>query len=122
MSVMGTGIAAGVAQTAHNAQQVARQDDKRRSDQSRASREVRDRYEQLIQDIEEGEAASATTRVGIDDQVPEHQASHEQEVAAAGEHRDPLAALAADSAAMALREHLSRANNPALYRHLDVKA
>ncbi len=123
MSVMGTGVAAGVAQTTHNAQQVARQEDKRRSDANRASREVRDRYEHLLQDLEEGEDAGTVARLTIDDQVPQHeQQQPEEEQEQPTDARAPLADLAAQPDAMALRQRLTEQRDAALFRHLDVEA
>lgn len=125
MSVMGTGVAAGVAQSAHNAQQVARQEDKRRSDANRASREVRDRYEHLLQDLEEGEDAGTVARLTIDDQVPQHeqqQQQPEEEQEQPSDARAPLADLAAQPDAMALRQRLTEQRDAALFRHLDVEA
>jgi len=148
MSVMGTSIAAGVAQTAHTAQQVARQQDKRRNDAARAAHEVRDRYEHLIQDLEEGEDSATAARVVIDDHTPGNPGSPENpenpenpaEEALDGEtdaatatltSTPPLERLASSAEAQALRQrlierHASRSRLPdaagGLYHHLDVEA
>ena len=127
MSVMGTGIAAGVAQTAHNAQQIARQQDKKARDDARASREVRDRYEHLIQDLEEGDDANTAARLAVDDQVPDHQQSHIPDTDDQDHERkpapSPLADLAERPDAVALRQQLLGHQQPqGLFRHLDVEA
>jgi len=132
MSMIGTGIAASVAQTSHNAQQIARQQEKRRSDQSRGARDAIDRYEHLIQDVEEGEA----TRLAIDEQVPDHEQKHTGDEADDGETRDQsdspttpgelpgagVAELGEQTDAVALRQKLLDQHPAALYRHLDLEA
>ncbi len=72
MSVLGTGVAAGVAQTAQQAQETAR---RRKTEDERSSvdaRELRDHVESHLQAVEEDEAATAS-RPYIDGQVPDRE-------------------------------------------------
>lgn len=66
MSSIGTGIAAGLAQTAHQSQSVSRASDKRRAEASRQQAETNDRVEVQLRT---GATADA------DAELPDHQAA-----------------------------------------------
>ena len=71
--VLGTGVAAGVAQTAHQAQQLARQRDKRVRDAKRLADHQLEVQRAQVEGLEEIDAAEDVTRIHIDNQVPEHE-------------------------------------------------
>ena len=71
MSVIGTGIAAGVANTANQAQQVARSRDKQRSADTDEARRLREIFETRLRTLEEGE--QTPTQLRIDGEVPQHE-------------------------------------------------
>ena len=60
MSVMGTGVGAGVAQAALQAQEVARNRDKERTETIQTANRVREIFETRLRNLEEGEEASKT--------------------------------------------------------------
>lgn len=73
MSSMGTGPTAGVAQTALNAQQVARQRDKKVRDEKHQSERIKDTFETHLRAVEEGDEAEAPSQLRLDQQVPQHE-------------------------------------------------
>lgn len=73
MSTIGTGVAAGVAQTSLQAQQVARENEKRRREVDDNAQRVRDAFEAHMQTVEEGEAETAPGKLHIDPNVPRHE-------------------------------------------------
>jgi hypothetical protein len=77
MSTIGTGVAAAVAQTAHNAQQVARRRDREIKEQDARREQMRELLEIHIQAVDEGDENDSPTRLRIGEQVPEHRQSHE---------------------------------------------
>lgn len=80
MSVLGTGVAAGVANVAAQAGQVARQQNARAREDARVVRGVKDTYEshQLRVEDESG-AADAETRLAVDDQKQEGRQGQQRE-------------------------------------------
>lgn len=77
MSIIGTSVAAGVAGTAHTAQQIARQRDKQQAERQRAAERLRDLYETQLRGIEEPDESDNSARVHIDDQLPDHEQAHD---------------------------------------------
>lgn len=63
MSVMGTGIAAAVAQTAQQAEQVARRRDKRIREARDASQRTREIFETHLKTLEENDDVETTARL-----------------------------------------------------------
>jgi len=59
MSVIGTGIAAGVAQTAQQAQQVSRQRDKKQAEDNQASERTREVFERQLRALEEDDGSES---------------------------------------------------------------
>lgn len=107
MSMMGTNLAAGVAQTTLQAQHVARQRDSRdrRAADTKRLPEV---IEARLRALEEGDAADSSTAPHIDQQLPEHQAPP---VAKPGDHpRRPY------------QDQDPSSERSPLYKHLDVQA
>jgi len=135
MSVQGTSIAAGVAQTTLASQQTARRQDREASRVRDDSRRVRERFESHLQSLEEGDESKAADRVQIDGQLPEHGGSPpgggrrpgREQAAGDLEPGSPNSADAGNEAATAYADATGGTSNAvdggqALYRHLDVEA
>ena len=144
MSAIGTGIAAAVAQTGLQSQQVARQKDKRESTRTREAQRDTEIFETRLLGLEEHDGDEAATRLHIDneqsdrehpdDQRAERHAEAEQQIAADADaaQRLPDAQTllsrldaAADPAVKrsATRKPASQTDDPnALYTHIDIKA
>jgi len=78
MSVMGTGVAAGVAQAASNAETVARRRDKRSNKTTAETRRVREIFEAHLKTLEEHDEGENTARIYTDSQVPQHESREDQ--------------------------------------------
>ncbi len=78
MSVIGTSIAAGVAQTAQQAQEVSRRREKRANDQQRQAREIQEKLDLQEVAVEEGDEVETSTELRIDAQLPEHHTPQQQ--------------------------------------------
>ncbi len=113
MSVLGTSIAASVAQTALQSQQVARQRDGLNSQAADGARRLRDLVEGHLQALEEGDEFESPAQLHIDNQLPDHQSggyrTPERDTPAAPS-RDPQAPTPAEPPSVSL------------YRHLDLTA
>ncbi|MEX0886905.1 MAG: hypothetical protein WD009_10750 [Phycisphaeraceae bacterium] len=68
MSVQGTGPAAGIVQTAHQAQQLARQQAKRAQERQRAAERLRDSFKTRLRGLEKDDAEHET-RLYIDGEL-----------------------------------------------------
>jgi len=120
MSVSGTGVAAGVAQTGLQAQQVARERDRRVADQREEARRLRERFEAALRAVEEGDAAGLSTHLDVSDELPDpptplYYPPEEKSVAA------PVPQAAADDERAEPDEPPTGRRSP-LYRHVDVQA
>ncbi|MEO1237627.1 MAG: hypothetical protein AAFX76_12635 [Planctomycetota bacterium] len=118
MSTIGTGVAASVAQVAHNAQQAARARDKARADQTRAARDDGDRFEQRL--------ASPSQADDPDAELPDRQAPGYEQLYFRDGDGEPLVDPAA-SPPPATDPYTDPLGGPPLpghplYQHLDVKA
>lgn len=71
MSTMGSGVAAGVAQTAHQAQQVARRREKRVREDQRPGQRVEDIYKTHLRVIDENDESESAPRIAVDDKMQE---------------------------------------------------
>lgn len=78
MSVLGTGIAAGVSQTGLQAQQVARQVDRKKAQDEESARRVRERFEAHLHALEDPEKVESTDQIRVDDHSPREQPSQSQ--------------------------------------------
>lgn len=128
MSSLGTGVAAGVAGTALQAQRVARQRDKRRADASRTADRVLEVLEVRLKGLEEDDAAEDATRLHIDPGTADHDRRtplpelQKREQGSDGEQPPSPADTAAAAEAYGPPPQASAPQNGALYRHLDVEA
>ncbi|QQE10572.1 hypothetical protein JD969_13805 [Planctomycetota bacterium] len=74
MSVMGTGVAAGVAQTALQGQQQARQKDKKVREDQQSTEKVLKVFEAHIKGLEENDSdEESSARLHVDSQVRDHE-------------------------------------------------
>ena len=75
MSVIGTGVAAGVAQTGLQAKEVAKRKDRAETDSAKEARRMRETLEGHLRALEEGDRVdiNSPTNVRIDEQIPEHE-------------------------------------------------
>ena len=120
MSVLGTGVAAGVAQTAQTAQQVVRQRDKRHTQTAADASRLQDLLETHLRALDEGDEAQTPAQLHIDGQLPEHEGPGPQVPQAHGEHEPAEDEPAPqDGAAQAAAD--ARGGGQ-LYRHLDIQA
>ncbi|MEM0913660.1 MAG: hypothetical protein AAGB29_06475 [Planctomycetota bacterium] len=113
MSIIGTGIAAGLAQTAHQSQAVSRAEDKRRAETTRQQEETADRIEALLQT---GATADA------DAELPDHQAAGYEQLYGDPEGERPARQeSAADGAETDPAQQADGPQRP-LFEHVDVQA
>ncbi len=116
MSVLGTGVAAGVAQTAATAQQVARQRDSERNEAARKAKRTRELFETHLQALDEGDESDSPAQVRIDGQLPDHPAPPPRDPSRTQHHQgDDQPVDGVDAAA-------SPPPDSPLYRHLDIQA
>jgi len=74
MSTIGTGVAAGVAQTAHQAQRLSRARDRRETESVRHARRIQEKLELLQTTVEDGEEDETTPLdLRINAQLPHHE-------------------------------------------------
>ena len=73
LSAIGTGIAAAVAQTGLQSQQVARQHDKRTKDRTRQAQRDTEVFETRLIGLEEHDGDEAATRLHVDNQQPDRE-------------------------------------------------
>ncbi len=73
MGVLGTGVIAGVANSALQAQQLGRKRDKQARDAKRAAERLQEMQRIRVEGLEEDDAAEDATRLHIDGQVPDHE-------------------------------------------------
>jgi len=123
MSILGTSIAAGVAQTALQAQQVARGQDRQSARIRDEGRRVREMFEAHLRSLEEGDEDETVDRVQIDGQLPEHVSSANPD-----RRRQPSHTLAKPASddnphdAQTTESLPADEGEDALYQHLDVQA
>lgn len=122
-----TSANAGVAQTAHNAQQLARQRDRLKAHESREADRLKQMFELRLLALEEGEQEQSALQVHIDRHMPQHDnrppadkvelagrtlddPDDRQGAAAPSRPQDGPSAFSDDD------------EDPKLYRHLDIQA
>jgi len=95
VSAIGTGIAAAVAQTGLQSQQVARQRDKRESNRTRQAQQDTEIFETRLLGLEEHDSDEAATRLHVDNQQPDREHPDDQRVEDHAEAQDQGAEHAA---------------------------
>lgn len=121
MSSMGTGIAAAVAQTAHQAQQVARQRDSVRSQGPRHARRMQEQIQARLLALEESEGVSPA-QLHIDGQLPQFSPGDQQEPQP--QKRDEAAdeTVVEPPTPAITYTPVAQTDKHPLYRHVDVQA
>ncbi len=119
MSILGTSVAAAVAQTSLQAQQVARQRESVRHQTTRDAQRVQDLIEAHMLALEEDDQLDTSDQLRIDGRLPQHQTTDQrkqnprrQNQTAASQDETPTPAPPADAPT----------HSEQLYRHLDVQA
>jgi len=122
MSVVGTGIAAGVSQAGLQAQQVAREVDRKKAQNSEDARKIRERFEAHLQTLEDPDQVEAVDRLRIDGHAPQDQPSDSEG------HEEPTADSPPEQTTQQIIAQTSPSTSPqkndedgSLYHHLDVK-
>jgi hypothetical protein len=118
MSVLGTSLAAGVAQTAQNAQQVARQRDQQDAEHSADGRVMRDLFDSHLQGFEDSTHEGSAAHLHVDGQLPEHQ--QQEQGRRQQQPPQPAEELVVDTATTPPPPKVEP--DAPLYRHLDVQA
>ena len=119
MSVIGTGTAAAVAQTALQAQQVARRRDRAKTDSAGDAKRIRETIEAHLQALEEGDETETPAQLHIGGELPEHQ-TPPQSVETIQQRPDDADAPADDAVDPPTGTPMDAP--PPLYRHLDIQA
>ena len=111
MSVLGSGVASGLAQTFLQAQQVSRQREKETHQPLQEARRVREMAEARLRG-EEADKLETAAQPGIDDQLPEYFLAYQEVEPGDGDQESEAAALRLDAPGP----------QSGLYRHLDLHA
>ena len=122
MSAIGTGVAAGVAQTALQSQQVARNRDRREAQNAADTARLQDLVEMHLRALEEGDETETPAQLHIDGQLPEHESANQQDSAEQNDEQRPAEQGQQLAAAVRAAAVDMPALRQALYHHLDVKA
>jgi hypothetical protein len=100
MGIIGTGIAAGVAATAQQAEHVSRRRKRVKTESKEDAKRIRDEVESHLLALDEGDGNNSATQLRIDENVPEHQrpselldALHKASTNEASSNSSPEAAL-----------------------------
>jgi len=120
MSIIGTGAAAGVAQTAYQAQQVARQRDRDVARSAAEAKQLREVLEAHMRALEEGDVFESPAQLRVDGQLQEReQTSHAQPGTS---DREQAYETSSQSPDVSDAEDSHPAGDAQLYRHLDIQA
>jgi len=121
MTAAGTGVAAGVAQTAANAQQVGRQRDRAATRDAVEAKRLRELFESHMQALEEGDTFESPAQLHIDGHLPEHPNQQQPGKMPAG-HAQPAAEETQVVRALPPPPPKPGATADPLYHHLDIEA
>jgi hypothetical protein len=120
MTSIGTGVAAGVAQTALQAQQAARQRDKAHGQSARDAKRLHEMLEATMQALEEGDEFESPAQLHVGEDVPQQRQQQQgRDNKPSGQPSSPALEVEAPSAASVTPRTDSTGT---LYRHLDVQA
>lgn len=143
MSAIGTGIAAAVAQTSLQSQQVASRRDKRESNRTRQAQQDAEVFETRLLGLEEHDSDEQATRLHVDNQQPDREHPDDQRVEDHANAQDQAAenaaieqarglpdadtllkqlAATADPAVQRRATATPPADSDALYSHIDIQA
>jgi hypothetical protein len=144
LSAIGTGIAAAVAQTSLQSQQIAGQRDKRESNRTRQAQRDAEVFETRLLGLEEHDGDEQATRLHVDNQQPDREHPDDQRAEDHADAQDQAAENAAIEQARSLPDadtllkQLAATADPAvqrrvtptpsadtadaLYSHIDIQA
>jgi len=122
MSFLGTGAAAGVAQTALQAQQVAQQRDKRNAQKTADADHMDDLLELHFRALEEGDEDQNISKLRIDEQLPDRPTGELEQMPQKPGKPDDAEPLISDPTCPAPPHATPPGRDSTLYRHLDVQA
>lgn len=115
MSVLGTSVAAGVAQTTHQAQQVARDRDTRRTPPAQEDRHIQDTLEPPVRGLEDADAGETRDHLRVGDEAQQQQTADAELRWQHAEAEEERPDQPED------RSEVSTTDDR-LYRHLDIRA
>jgi len=120
MSVVGTGVAAAVAQTALQAQQVAARRDRQSSRTTADAKQLRDLFDSRLKALEEADASEAGAQLHVDGQLPDRPAPQQEPQQ---KDHEPAEPDGADVGTQAPGYDPARPDSAGagFYRHLDVE-
>lgn len=122
MSVLGSNLAASVAQTALQAQQVARAKDRQEGKPASEIRRVREMFESHLRSFEETDQDQAPTHLHIDGQLPEHQSADQQTRQEQLKQPSPTMSESSDDSSTSLPVvPPADSTDTPLYRHVDIQ-
>lgn len=87
MSHIGTGVAAGVAQTQLQSKQVSQARNQRQAAANRQAKQVRDRYEAHLVALEDQEGGDSSMNLHVDSELPQHHSPPPDQPDGEREHR-----------------------------------
>lgn len=87
MSQIGTGVAAGVAQTQLQSKQVSQARNQRQAAANRQAKQVRDRYEAHLVALEDQDGGESAMHLHVDSDLPQHHSPAPDPSEGEGEHR-----------------------------------
>lgn len=119
MSILGTSVAAAVAQTSLQAQQVARQRESVRHQTTRDAQRVQDLIEAHMLALEEDDQLDTSDQLRIDGRLPQHQTNDQRRQ---NPRRQHSSATSQDEKESPAPPTDAPAHGEQLYRHLDVQA
>ena len=120
MSVIGTGTAAAVAQTALQAEQVARRRSRRTTESDADAQRLREMLEAHLRALEEGDEVETPAQLRVDGEMLDHQGPPPQtETLNRADEKQPDDDRVDATEGPADPDAQS---DPPLYRHLDIRA
>jgi hypothetical protein len=123
LTSIGTGVAAGVAQTALQAQQLARQHDQPQTQATQNARRLRDLLERHLHALEESEDPESPDQIHIDGHLPQHRSPNQQKEDEQRRPATPASPTEPTSPPQSVAPTaLPEQTAPPLYRHVDVQA
>jgi len=123
MSVLGTGIAAAVSQTGLQAQQVARESDRKKAQDDESARRVRKRFEAHLHSLEDLDQIEPVDQIRVDGHpLPQDQSENAQTHGEpANRDSDADQPIHQDVSEPTLTSNQPSDSDGQLYHHLDVK-
>ncbi len=124
MTIQASNTIAGVAQTAHTAQQVARSQERQKGNPADEAKQVREKFETHLRSFEDDTAEDSPTHLHVDGELPQ-QGRGGQQGKKPDQQNPPEVESAIDTSTDATDDKSGKLDDPSknpLYRHLDVRA